>query len=127
MAEAILKEISNDRLEVYSAGSHPCGYVHPKAIEAMQEIGCDISHYESKSMQLFVDKDIDTVITVCSNAKGSCELLPGDYNHHHWEFDDPPKAIQEGETELDAFRRIRNQIQLVFSAYVAGLQQGTAS
>ena len=39
---------------------------------------------------------------------------------YHWSFEDPPHAMQEGESEIDAFRRIRDQIKLVFEAYVSG-------
>ena len=68
MAEGILRNAAGDLFEVHSAGSQPAGYVHPKAITALEEIGIDISSHESKHMDQFLDRDIHTVITVCGNA-----------------------------------------------------------
>lgn len=120
MAEGILRAAAGDLFEVQSAGSKPAGYVHPLAIEALKEIGIDLSGHESKSFERFLDRRIDTVITVCGNADQACPAFPGQVNRHHWGFEDPPKAVRPGESERDAFRRIRDQIKLVFEAYAAG-------
>jgi arsenate reductase len=120
MAEGILRHTGGDLFEVFSAGSKPAGYVHPKAIEALKEIGIDISGHESKHLDQFLNAGIDVVITVCDNANESCPVFPGDISRHHWGFEDPPKAVREGESEMDAFRRIRDEICSVFGAYVAG-------
>ena len=123
MAEGILRHAANDLFEVHSAGSQPAGYVHPKAIEALKEIGIDISGHASKHMNDFLDRTVDTVITVCGNADQACPVFPGQVNRHHWGFDDPPKAVRPGESEIDAFRRIRDQIRMVFEAYAAGYRE----
>ncbi len=120
MAEGILRHAAGDLFEIHSAGSNPAGYVHPKAIEALREIGIDISGHESRHLDSFLDAGIDTVITVCDNANESCPAFPGQVNRHHWSFEDPPKAAREGESEMDAFRRIRDEIRKVFEAYAAG-------
>ena len=127
MAEGILRNVAGDLFEVHSAGSQPAGYVHPKAITALEEIGIDISSHESKHMDQFLDRDIHTVITVCGNADQACPLYPGQLNRYHWGFDDPAK-VEESESEIvNAFRRIRDQIKLVFEAYAHGYRGGLSS
>ena len=126
MAEGILRREANDLFDVYSAGSNPAGYVHPLAVEALKEIGIDISAHTSKHLDRFLDAGIDTVITVCDNANESCPVFPGKVNRYHWGFEDPPKAVRPGESELDAFRRIRDDIRKVFGAFVSGYRQGSA-
>ncbi len=123
MAEGILRHEAGDLFEVRSAGSKPAGYVHPMAIEALREIGIDISAHTSKHLDQFKHEDIDTVITVCGNASEACPVFPGQMNRYHWGFEDPPKAVRPGESELDAFRRIRDEIQKVFQAYASGYRQ----
>ncbi len=123
MAEGILRNTAGDLFEVSSAGSNPAGYVHSNAIEALKEIGIDISNHTSKHLDQFLDTGIDTVITVCDNANDSCPTFPGKVNRYHWSFEDPPKAAKEGESEMDAFRRIRDEIRKVFEAYASGYRQ----
>ena len=125
MAEGILRNAAGDLLEVYSAGSAPAGYVHPAAIAALAEIDIDISGHSSKHLDLFLESGITVVITVCGNADEACPAFPGKVTRHHWPFEDPPKAIRPGETEAEAFRRIRDQIRTVFQAYAAGHHDST--
>ena len=120
MAEGILRAAAGDLLEVLSAGSKPAGYVHPKAIAALAEIGIDISSHTSKSMNDFLDRDIETVITVCGNADQACPVFPGQVNRHHWPFDDPAHATGSENHVMGEFRRVRDEIQRVFGAYAAG-------
>jgi protein-tyrosine-phosphatase len=75
MAEGLLRSIAGDRFEVESAGVDPSS-VRPEAIEGMHEIGIDISHQKSKSVEQFVNERFDFVITVCDNAKESCPVFP---------------------------------------------------
>ncbi|HTZ21501.1 MAG TPA: arsenate reductase ArsC [Opitutaceae bacterium] len=123
MAEGILRAAAGDLVEVHSAGSKPAGYVHPKAIQVMQEIGLDISGHTSKHMNEFLNRKITTVIAVCGDADQACPLFPGPVNRHYWGFDDPAR-VQGTEAEiLAAFRRVRDRIRLVFEAYAAGLKE----
>lgn len=90
------------------------------------EVDCcnwERSGHESKHLDRFLDAGIDTVITVCGNANDACPIFPGKVNRYHWGFEDPPHAQREGEELIDAFRRIRNEIKLVFEAYAAGLTE----
>lgn len=124
MAEGILRAAAGDLVEVHSAGSKPAGYVHPKAIAVLREIGIDISAHISKHMDAFLDRDIATVITVCGNADQACPRYPGQVNRHHWGFDDPAHAQGTEEQVLAEFRRVRDEIARVFRAYAAGLREG---
>jgi arsenate reductase len=124
LAEGILRATAGDLIEVHSAGSKPAGYVHPKAIQVLQEIGIDISRHTSKHMNEFLDRKITTVITVCGNADQACPMYPGQVHRHHWGFDDPAHAKGTEEEILAEFRRVRDQIELVFGAYAAGLKEG---
>lgn len=120
MAEGILRNIAGDLFEVHSAGSHPAGYVHPKAVRVMKEIGIDISGHASKHMNEFLRHSVETVITVCGNVDQACPTFPGQVNRHHWGFDDPAHATGTDAEKLAVFRRVRDEIKRVFEAYVAG-------
>ena len=124
LAEGILRAAAGDLVDVHSAGSKPAGYVHPKAIQVMREIGLDISSHTSKHMKEFLDRQITTVITVCGNADQACPIYPGQVNRHHWRFDDPAHATGTEEEILAEFRRVRDEIRKVFTAYAAGLREG---
>jgi len=120
LAEGILRAAAGDFLDVVSAGSKPAGYVHPLAIEAMREIGIDLAGHRSKSWNEFMDRPIETVITVCGHADQACPVFPGQVNRHHWPFDDPAHATGTDEEKREVFRRVRNEIRRVFTAYADG-------
>lgn len=124
LAEGILRSAAGDLIDVASAGSKPAGCVHPKSIEVMKEIGIDISRNTSKHLEEFLNRNVDTVITVCGNADQACPMFPGQVNRFHWGFDDPAHATGTEEEVLNEFRRVRDQIKLVFEAYAAGLKRG---
>ena len=124
MAEGVLRKLAGDLVEVHSAGSRPAGYVHPMAIAVMAEIGVDISAHASKHMNEFLNRDIHTVITVCGNADQACPIIPGQVERHHWGFDDPAHFTGTAEKVAEEFRRVRDEIRKVFSAYAAGLRLG---
>lgn len=125
MAEGILRASAGDLVEVHSAGSKPAGYVHPKAIQVLKEIGIDISGHTSKHMNDFLKRKITTVITVCGNADQACPIYPGQVHRYHWGFDDPAHAKGTEDEILTEFRRVRDEIKLVFEAYAAGLKEGS--
>ena len=122
MAEGILRNTASELTEVASAGSNPSGYVHPKAITVLDEIGIDISSHTSKHMNDFLDQDIHTVITVCGNADQECPTYPGQFHRHHWGFEDPAHAEGSEDEVMEVFRKVRNEIKLVFEAYAAGIK-----
>ncbi len=110
MAEGLLRHDAGDGFEVASAGVAP-SHVRPEAIEAMREIGIDISGHRSKSVDEFRGQDFDYVITVCDNANEQCPIFPGKTKRIHWSFEDPA-AVQGDEVKrLAKFRLVRDQIR----------------
>lgn len=124
LAEGLLRQFAGDFIEVASAGSKPAGYVHPLAIQAMHEAGVDISTHTSKHMNEFLNREVETVITVCGNADQACPIFPGQSNRHHWPFTDPAHATGTEEEKFAVFRRVRDEIAAVFRAYADGRSDG---
>ena len=120
LAEGILRAVAGDILDVQRAGSKPAGYIHPLAIAALKEIDIDISAHRSKAMTEFMDKKVETVITVCGNADAACPIFPGQVNRHHWPFEDPAHAPGTDAEKLEVFRRVRDAIRRTFTAYADG-------
>ena len=111
MAEGILRHEAGDRFEVFSAGVSP-NQVRPEAIEAMKEIGIDISGHRSKSVDEFVGQDFDYIITVCDNAKETCPVFPGKAQRIHKNFEDPPSAsVGDYNSRMASFHRVRGEIR----------------
>ena len=120
MAEGILQKALGPDFEVASAGSNPAGYVHPLAIRALDEVGIDISSHSSKHLNTFLERNVETVITVCGNADQACPTFPGQVSRHHYPFDDPAHAEGSEEEQMAVFRRVRDEILAVFKAYADG-------
>ncbi|MEI7808326.1 MAG: arsenate reductase ArsC [Verrucomicrobiota bacterium] len=120
IGEGFLRAALGDLANVQSAGSKPAGYVHPLAIKVMAEVGIDISAHRSKPLTEFLRQPVHTVITVCGNADQVCPIFPGQLNRHHWPFFDPAHATGTDEEKLAVFRRVRDEIKMVFEAYAAG-------
>ena len=119
MAEGLLRHEAGDRFEVFSAGTKPTE-VRPEAIAVMREVGIDISHHRSKSVDEFRGQEFDYVITVCDNARETCPILPGATLYTHWSFEDPATARgAEGERRR-VFRRIRDEIAERIKSFAAG-------
>ncbi len=110
MAEGLLRNDGGEKFEVESAGVIS-SFVRPQAIEAMREIGIDISDHHSKSVEKFAGQNFDYVITVCDNAKENCPVFPGKTARIHWSFDDPADATGSEEEKLAVFRRVRDEIR----------------
>ncbi|MDE2681227.1 MAG: arsenate reductase ArsC [Verrucomicrobiota bacterium] len=117
LAEGILRAALGDTATVASAGSNPTGTVHPMAIEVMAEIGIDISNHTSKHLNEFLEKEVNTVITVCGNADAACPTFPGQAAKHHWPLDDPAKAEGNEEEIRAIFRRVLDEIRVKFEVY----------
>jgi arsenate reductase len=127
LAEGFLKNVAGDILNVQSAGSKPANFVHPLAIRVMKEVGIEITQHRSKHLNEFLDKKIETVITVCGNADQACPVFPGQVNRHHWPFYDPAKATGSEEEILSVFRKVRDEIKQVFAAYGYGRKDSLTS
>lgn len=111
MAEELWKSLGASEWQAESAGSKPSGYVHPLAIQAMNELDIDLSANTSKSLDQFAEQEFDLVVTVCDNAKESCPVFPGATETLHWPFDDPADATGTDEEKMILFRRVRDEIK----------------
>lgn len=110
MAEGLARALLGDRVEVMSAGSRP-SKVNPSAIEAMAEIGIDISNQRSKSVDEIDTAGVDLVVTLC--AEEVCPVLPGRVRRLHWPVPDPAVADADlaAEQRLSRFRAARDAIR----------------
>jgi arsenate reductase len=115
MAEAIVNArhvpcgdaARGEEWEAVSAGTKPAGYVHPKAVAALAEIG--IRHEgRSKLADEFRGVDFDLVVTVCDSAAEECPVWLGKGKRVHHSFPDPAKT-----DDMDDFRRVRDEIARV--------------
>ncbi|MDQ1281124.1 MAG: hypothetical protein QG670_2388 [Thermoproteota archaeon] len=127
IAEGLLRHFYSDKYEAFSAGATPTK-VNPLAVKVMAEIGVDISHQYSKSIEEFSSKDIGLVVSVCkSSAKIICpfcsssfiggrpqiidETLPQAKHYVHHPFDDPSEVEGNDEEKIVAFRHTRDEIK----------------
>jgi arsenate reductase (thioredoxin) len=110
MAEGLLRHLGKDRFEVYSAGTEAT-VVRPMAIQAMAELGIDISHQQSKTLDRYLGEPFDDVITVCDAAAEACPVFPGAARRRHWSFEDPSKATGSESEQLQVYRRVRDEIR----------------
>ncbi len=110
MAEGLLRHLSGAQIEVSSAGTHPIG-LSPLAVEAMLEIGIDISAQRSKSVSEFEGQGFDTVITVCDSAAEECPVFPGAPQRIHWSIPDPGAVSGSPEEKRRAFRDVRDALE----------------
>lgn len=111
MAEGILRHLAGDTYQVFSAGTEET-FVRPQAIQVMAEVGIDVSKQQSKTLERYLRDEFDEVITVCDDANEACPVFPNAKNRQHWSFPDPSKAQGSEEEQLQAYRAVRDAIQL---------------
>ena len=119
MAEAIVNARLGERWQAVSAGTKPAGYVHPKALAVLAEIGIQHSG-RSKLADEFRGVDFERVITVCDSAAEECPVWLGKGVRIHHSFPDPAKAEGSEEDVLQAFRDVRDQILSVMPSLLEG-------
>lgn len=108
MAEALLRWMGGDAVEVHSSGTEPT-QVHPLTVRVLEEIGVDASGLRAKSVEKFRGQAFDYVITVCDQARERCPYVPGG-EQIHWSFPDPSAVEGSEEERLEAFRQVRDAI-----------------
>ena len=112
MAAAFLTHLAGDRVEVRSAGSAPADSINPAVVEAMKEVGIDISHEQPKVLTTFAVEQSDVVITMgCGDA---CPFFPGK-RYLDWVLQDPA-----GQGVADV-RPIRDQIKILIEELIPTL------
>lgn len=110
MAEGLLRHLAKDKYDVYSGGIEEAK-IRPQAIQAMSEIGIDISGQTSKTVERYLNEEFDEVITVCDSADQACPFFPNAKNRRHWDFPDPEKVKGSEKEILQAFRDSRDSIK----------------
>ena len=117
IAEALLTTMGGTRFEVASAGTAPVG-VNPYAIRVLAARGIDWSGAESKTVDRYLGRPWDYVITVCDRARQACPNFPGDYNRLHWGLDDPA-AVEGTDTErVAAFERTATELTMRLRPFI---------
>jgi len=111
MAEGLVNRFAGTRWEALSAGTKPTGAVHPLAVQAMDELGIDVSSQRSKSVDEFRDAEFDLVITVCDHAAKNCPAWLGGGQVKHMGFPDPAAASGSAVERLEVFRQVRDAIR----------------
>ena len=102
MAEAFARMHGQEKVEAYSAGSKPSGKVNPKAIEAMAEVGYDLSQHQSNSLDNIPKGEYEVTVTMgCGDA---CPFVPAK-RREDWNIPDPRDMTP------DEFRGVRDLIQ----------------
>lgn len=120
MAEGLVNHFLSDTWEAFSAGTKPSGYVHPLAIQAMAELGIDLSSHRSKSTDEFRDVVFDRVITVCDHAAQNCPAWLGRGIVTNIGFPDPAAAEGSEQERLALFRQVRDGLRKKVFAYLQG-------
>ena len=119
MAEGLVNHYLSNEWQAYSAGTRPSGYVHPMAIQAIAELGIDISKNRSQSTDDFRSKKFDLVVTVCDNAAEDCPVWLGEGEVVHISFPDPAEATGTEEEKMMLFRSVRDDIRRRVFYYLA--------
>ena len=120
MAEAIVNARMGDTWEAVSAGTQPAGYVHPKALQALAEIGIE-HHGRSKHVDEFRNTPLDLVVTVCDSAAEECPLWLGSGQRVHLGFPDPAKAEGTDEEVMAVFRTVRDDMARAIPILLSGM------
>ena len=110
MAEGLVNYDLAGLVQARSAGIRP-SRVNPRAIQVMGELGIDISHHRSKSVDDLGGEQFDLVITLCDNAAAQCPMFPGDTEILHISFPDPAKATGSEAEILAEFRQVRDDLR----------------
>jgi protein-tyrosine-phosphatase len=113
MAEAFARMHGGGRVEAFSAGSRPSGRINPKAVEAMREVGYDLTAHHSKSLDQFSGRPIDVAVTMgCGDA---CPLVRA-ARREEWNIPDPREMPPE------EFRQVRDLIERKVRELLASLE-----
>jgi arsenate reductase len=129
MAEAFLNQICPYHFEAHSAGLEP-GKLNPIAVEAMREIGIDISRNRTKSVSEMLQsgKSFSHVITVCDETSAErCPVFPGATSRLHWSFPDPSALQGTHDEKLARTRQIRDTIKAKIEQWCAQVCPATAA
>lgn len=115
MAEAFARMHGEGRIEAYSAGSRPSGRVNPKAVEAMRELGYDLTTHTSKGLDDFNNQEVDVAVTM--GCGDECPLVRA-RRREDWQIPDPRDMTPE------EFRRVRDLIERKVKDLITSRERG---
>jgi len=110
IAQALVNDRLGETWQAYSAGTQPSGFVHPKALAVLEEIGIHHEGY-SKGVSAIRDIPFDLVVTVCDDAAENCPVWLGEGKKIHVGFPDPAMATGSDEEIMGEFRKVRDDIE----------------
>lgn len=127
MAEGWLRHLAGDRFEIASAGVET-GTVNPLAVEAMAEVGIDISHHKAEGIKDYLGRwPVFYLIIVCDKAAQTCpRIWPGSRERIHWFFDDPAAVQGTHDEKMAAFRRVRDEIRATIELWKVAVPASAA-
>ena len=121
LADALLRALDGDRVQVESAGSKPAGAVNPRTIQVLDEAGIGHDWARSKSLTEFLDREFDHVLTVCDDAAEACPNFPGPAVRTHWSISDPARATGPDAEVLPVYRATLADLRERISGFLATL------
>lgn len=122
MAHGFLQSFDKN-LQVFSAGTEASGKLNQTAVKVMAEIGIDISHHTSDSVEKYLNEEWDYVITVCGGANENCPAFFGKVKTRlHIGFDDPSHAVGSEEFVMSEYYRVRDEIKTEFQKFYNNLK-----
>ena len=122
MAEGLLGILAGGRFEPFSAGTQATR-VRPEAVEAMREVGVDISGQESKTLGRYLGEPFDYVVTVCDDANEACPVFPRARERLHWSLPDPSAVT--GKERMEAFRSVRDGLRILIESELLDGKRGS--
>jgi arsenate reductase (thioredoxin) len=118
IAEAFLRDLAGDRFEITSAGNEATP-LDPAAVEAMREVGIDISGHRSKKVDAYLGERFAFVITLCDRKlERTCPIFPGAIWRHQWDLENPA-AVKAPEEHRQIVRRVREQLRQHVTQFVS--------
>lgn len=109
IAEALIRYLSNGKVEACSAGSHPAT-IHPHALRVLARQGIDTSQLRPKHFNEFQGQTFDRIITLCDRVLEVCPSFPDDPERIHWSFPDPAAARGTEDEQYRAFEQLSLQL-----------------
>lgn len=122
MAEGLANHFLGEAFQTFSAGTEATR-VNPLAIEVLAELGIDISHQRSKTIDEFAGDSFDYVVTLCGDANEKCPLFFGGVQRIHQGFDDPSRIKGCEDDLMPEFRRVRDEIRAWLDNYFGKIVQ----
>jgi arsenate reductase len=131
LAESLLNQLGGGKFRAYSAGSHPAGFVHPKALALLERNRMRTTDLRSKNWDEFAASGaptMDFVLTVCDKAAGEvCPVWPGQPMSAHWGVADPAAVVgteaQIDKAFSDAFIVLQRRIALFLNLPIDKLEK----